>query len=429
MLADPLAAPGPTPDHNREAEPAERAAEPSAPAEKTIEPQPPTEPASKSVADGPAPDIYLLEAGDRLKVFVYGRQDLSSEYRVSDQGRVRIPTLGSFEAIGRTPAQLEDAIGEAFERLLQRPGSVSVDVIERRPVYVTGLVAKPGAYRFSAGMTVIHATALAGGTSANASAPWLPTEALRESARARTSEEELKHLLANQARLIAEREGTEVIEIPPRLIDLVGPDLAAEYIHEERGVLKRQREILERQETSLNTAISEAKTEIAAYEKELAKIQEQRSLREASLSTLQTLSQKGLTTQQRLMDSQILLASADRDAQYAIANISRSRQSLDRAERDLAMLALDRKMAIDKELHTIDEQIAKARVTIESAGKVVGQIAGLPAQVVAREREPQFKFEIMRKGGDGELHPVVATETTKLLPGDVLRVTALSVKS
>ena len=97
---------------------------------------------------------------------------------------------------------------------MHRPGIVTVDVIERRPVFVTGLVAKPGAYRFSAGMAVIQATALAGGTAAGANAASLPIEALREGSRMQASEEELRHLLAIQARLTAER--TEIQRSPAR---------------------------------------------------------------------------------------------------------------------------------------------------------------------------------------------------------------------
>jgi polysaccharide export outer membrane protein len=121
-----------------------------------------------------------------------------------------------------------------------------------------------------------------------------------------------------------------------------------------------------RQRASLNEAIIQGKTEVAAYEKELSNIGEQRRLREIMLEKVKSLSERGLTTQQRLTDSQILLSSVDRDAQYAIANIARGRQSLDRATRDLAMLALERRVALDKELQTIDEQLAKHQVTIDA---------------------------------------------------------------
>ena len=78
-------------------------------------------------------DAYAIEAGDRLKVLIYDRPDLTAEYRVSDEGKIRIPTLGAFDAARRSSAQLETAIADALERLLQRPGIVNVDVIDAGP--------------------------------------------------------------------------------------------------------------------------------------------------------------------------------------------------------------------------------------------------------------------------------------------------------
>ena len=367
-------------------------------------------------------DAYAIEAADRLKVLIYDRPDLTAEYRVSDEGKIRIPTLGAFDAARRSSAQLETAIADALERLLQRPGIVNVDVIERRPIFVTGLVVKPGAYRFTAGMAVIHAAALAGGTSPSAFAPWLPTEALREGSRARASEEELKHLLAVQARLKAERNEESDITPPPQLLQLAGPEQAADLIREERENMTHRRDILDRQITLLNRSITEAQTEVEAYQKELAKIKEQQTIRATALETLETLSKKGLTTQQRMTDSQFLLASADRDAQTAIANISRSQQNLDKAERDLAVLTLERKMSTAKELQNIADRITRAQMSIDGSKKVIGHITGLPSGLMAQKQDTQFGYEIVRKGSDGELHTIQATEMTKLQPGDVVRV-------
>ena len=384
----------------------------------------PTEAESTPDSAAPEKDAYPIEPGDRLKILVYDRSDLTAEYRVSDQGSIRIPTLGSFDAKNRSPGQVEQAIAAALERLVHRPGIVTIDVVERRPIFVTGLVAKPGAYRFSAGMAVIQATALAGGTASNANASGLPTEALREGSRAQASEEELKHLLAIQARLNAERTESSEIVTPPALVQLAGAERAADLIRDERENMIRAREIFERRKALLTSSIEEANTEIAAFKKEFAKIQEQRTIRETSVDSLEALSKKGLTTQQRLTDSQFLLASADRDAQTAIANIARSQQNLDKAEHDLAVLALVQKVTAAKELQNINDRIVRTRMSIEGAKKVVGHITGLPSEMLVQGREPQFRYEIIRKGSDGELHTTPATEMSKLQPGDVVRISA-----
>ena len=120
------------------------------------------------------------------------------------------------------------------------------------------------------------------------------------------------------------------------------------------------------------------------------------------LEQVKSLSDKGLATQQRLLDSQILLTSADRDAQYAIANIARSRDGLERAARDLAMLTLERKATVEKELQTTDDRLAKLGLTIDVADKVIGIITRRPTLLASDDREPQYRFELLRKGDDGE---------------------------
>jgi len=366
-------------------------------------------------------DDYPIQSGDRLKIRVYDRPDLTDEYRVSGKGKVRIPTLGAFDAASGSAARLEQAIADALENLLQRPGIVTVEIVERRPIFVTGLVVKPGAYRFAADMAVIHAAALAGGTPSGALAPWLPSDALREGARALTSQEELKHLLARQARLEAERNSSE-IAMPPELLQLAGAEEAGALLQDERVNMKHRRELLDRQAELLNRSIGEAKTEVKAFQTELAKIQEQRNIRQTALDALDSLSKKGLTTRQRLTDSQFLLASADRDAQTAIANIARSQQNLDRSERDLTVLTLDRKMSIAKELQDVAERIASAKFAIDSSRKIVAHITGLPSGGMLQDRNPQLRYEIIRKGRDGRLHTKPATEMSMLQPGDVVRV-------
>ena len=197
-------------------------------------------------------DAYPLQSGDRLKVMVYDRADLTAEYRVSDQGRIRIPTLGPSTRKIAQRLKSSKRLPLSLSELMHRPGIVTVDVIERRPVFVTGLVAKPGAYRFSAGMAVIQATALAGGTASGANAASLPIEALREGSRMQASEEELRHLLAIQARLTAERTESSEIVSPPSLIQLAGPERAANLIRDERENMTRSGEIFDRRKALLD---------------------------------------------------------------------------------------------------------------------------------------------------------------------------------
>lgn len=107
---------------------------------------------------------YRLGGGDQVRIITYGEDQLTGEFRVDDQGRIALPLLGSIQAAGLLPSDLDAAISaELRRRKLLRDPSVSVEVLAYRPVFILGEVARPGQYPFQPGMTVVTAVAVAGG--------------------------------------------------------------------------------------------------------------------------------------------------------------------------------------------------------------------------------------------------------------------------
>ena len=362
-----------------------------------------------------------LAAGDRIKIAIYGREDVSGEYRISEEGLLRLAALGSFRAASRTSGELETMLRTSIETKMQRESFVSIDVIERQPVFVVGLVAKPGSYSFMPGMAVVHATAAAGGTLQPASLAWIPTEALRETAKIHVLNEEMKRLLVRIARLTAERAGDTRLAVPKLLVDLIGSAAAARLVEDEQSMFDRHLGSFTRQVQGLETTIKEARNEVQAYETDLKNIGEQRKLRTASVARIRDMSQKGLTTSQRVVDTEVLLASAEREAQGSAANLARSRQTLERHERDLAVMSIDRQAQIRKELADAEDQLLRAEASRKGSASIVRHISGMPADLLALEHEPKYRYEILRKGVDGQFTASAATETTLLRPGDVIR--------
>jgi len=117
--------------------------------------------APELVVEGAAP--YLLASGDRLRVIVFGQDNLSNVYAVDGAGRISMPLIGSVEANGRTTAQLERAIESRLRASYLREPRVSVEVDAYRPFFVLGEVTSSGQYPFVNGMTVQTAVAIAGG--------------------------------------------------------------------------------------------------------------------------------------------------------------------------------------------------------------------------------------------------------------------------
>ncbi len=113
----------------------------------------------------PAPaGAYRLGSGDQVRIITVGEDALTGEFRIDDAGRIAVPMLGSLPAAGQTPA----ALGESMRRALIGKGlvvapSVSVEVIQYRPIFVLGEVNKAGEFPYQPGMTLLSAVALAGG--------------------------------------------------------------------------------------------------------------------------------------------------------------------------------------------------------------------------------------------------------------------------
>ena len=106
---------------------------------------------------------YRLAAGDRVKIVVFGHQDLSGEYNVDSQGRLSLPLIKSVPAAGFTVQEIEEAVTVKLKPDYLKNPRVRVEVLEYRPLYILGEVNNPGSYPYSSNMTVVTAVALAGG--------------------------------------------------------------------------------------------------------------------------------------------------------------------------------------------------------------------------------------------------------------------------
>lgn len=130
---------------------------------------------------------YVLGANDRLRLIVFGEENLSGEFVVDETGNVALPLIGEVSAGGLDVRAFERAIQQRLADGYLRDPRVSVEVLSARPFYILGEVQKPGQYPFVSGMTAANAVAVAGG--------FLP--------------------LANQSKVFVKRSGTQAEEALP----------------------------------------------------------------------------------------------------------------------------------------------------------------------------------------------------------------------
>jgi polysaccharide biosynthesis/export protein len=111
---------------------------------------------------------YRLDAGDRLRVVVFGQEGLTNTYAIDAGGSITMPLIGAVGARGRTPAGLAAEISAKLRNGFIREPSVAVEVETYRPFFILGEVAAPGQYPYVPNMTVESAVAIAGGFSPRA---------------------------------------------------------------------------------------------------------------------------------------------------------------------------------------------------------------------------------------------------------------------
>jgi len=106
---------------------------------------------------------YQLGAGDRLRLQVFGQEELSQEYVVSDSGAITVPLIGAVDAEGKTVAELEDEIVRQLSNGILVNPNVSAQVVTYRPFFILGETRSPGQYPYVPDMTVLTAVSMAGG--------------------------------------------------------------------------------------------------------------------------------------------------------------------------------------------------------------------------------------------------------------------------
>ncbi len=105
---------------------------------------------------------YRLGSGDKIKLNVYGEEDLSGEFEIGAGGAISLPLVGQVQAGGLTVPEFEGQLATRLKKYVRDP-KVSAQVLNYRPFYIQGEVKSGGEYPYSNGLVVRDAVAKAGG--------------------------------------------------------------------------------------------------------------------------------------------------------------------------------------------------------------------------------------------------------------------------
>jgi Polysaccharide biosynthesis/export protein len=117
----------------------------------------------------PAGVSPALQRGDKIKVTVYGEDNLNGIYDIDPSGSVSMPLAGQIPAAGRTKMELQHEISRKLKSEYLQDPKVTVEVAGFRPIYIIGEAEHPGEYPYRSGLNLLSAVTTAGGFTYRAS--------------------------------------------------------------------------------------------------------------------------------------------------------------------------------------------------------------------------------------------------------------------
>lgn len=113
------------------------------------------------------PADYVVSPGDEVLVTLWGTVDADLRLTVDRAGRISIPRVGTVQVAGVRHADLPDVVNRRVAQVFRNfQSSVSLGQLRGIRLFVTGFVARPGAYTVSSLSTLVGALMAAGGPTA-----------------------------------------------------------------------------------------------------------------------------------------------------------------------------------------------------------------------------------------------------------------------
>ncbi len=107
--------------------------------------------------------IYRLGIGDKIKITVFGEENLSGTTEVNAVGQVVLPLAGEIPAKGLTVTEFRDkAARKLADGYLKNP-RITIEILNYRPIYVHGEIKNGGEFQYKPGLMLRDAIAMAGG--------------------------------------------------------------------------------------------------------------------------------------------------------------------------------------------------------------------------------------------------------------------------
>jgi protein involved in polysaccharide export with SLBB domain len=371
-----------------------------------------------------ASDLSTLAIGDTLNIKFYKHADLTGEYLIRADGTVSVPLLGSVRLAGKSLSQAEDQLARRMSSLAGRRAYVSVAVSKYRPIYVVGHVDKAGSYPWMPDLDVLQAVSLAGGYPRLSDGVTVDRD--REAGRLKENAELLARALVRRERLLAERDGKTSFRNPDGLTDLVDEMKVRDIAQTEQRQLDRELGARNDKKENLKRQVTLVEEEVDALTSRRTAVKTQIELNTKQSRRINSLLEKGIATQQRATDLESEVKRLESEEGELLADIAQARQRLATAmfERDHA--DMEPVQLLERQLAEVERDIDTYRTAVDTSRSILRRYGTSACPTGARGHEPTILYQLVRKSGH-RTETIDADETSRVLPGDTLRVRQLDV--
>lgn len=376
---------------------------------------------------------YRLGVMDKLRIRVAEWQTaegairdwsaVSGDYSIGADGALSLPFIGTLPADGRTTAELAEEIGRKMQVLfgLKDLPSASVEIAEYRPVYLAGEVQTPGAYPYAPGLTVLKAVSLGGGLKRADPGQRFARDFLRSEGEAAVQLAERNRLLIRRARIAAEMGAAKDIVMPKELGD---SDEARAILESEKALMASREKRLRLQLTALADLKSLLTNEIDALGKKSETQTRQLELVQGDLTKVDSLAEKGLAISSR----RLALEQRAADLQAALLDIDtaslKAKQDINKASQDETNLQNDWDAQLAQEMQNTEQELDTLTLKLGTSRDLMSEAMLQSADAVTLKggaSAANIGYSILRTV-KGKAEQIRATETTPILPGDVVKV-------
>ncbi len=375
-----------------------------------------------------AEEAFVVGQGDKLAIGVYRRPDLSGEFRIQPDGTLSLPFLGSVPAAGQTLEAVRLAIAQRLREdasLLET--RVSVEMVEGRPIAVSGVVRRAGVYPFQFGITVSHAVAAAGGlrvSELEELSGHIEAGRLRE--RLRQSRDTFGAALIRQARLLAERQNADDFDAPEDIRPYLTQSRWDEVVDSERNLLKQRNDVVRSLTAALDNQIEAYKEEVVALTGQSGAKQREAELLIQEARYIEGLQRQGLSARTtRTVELARLSVQIEGERLQIQSYLAKARQEILRAEHTRTAAINQRQVDITQGLREAHDLQQTLTVGIQETLTVLARLREALPDAGAPGGEPVYVI-IRAQGAQAQRIP--AHGLTPLRPGDLVEVTVPTIR-